>query len=327
LEIENVKSVAVGEEGLPMRLKGMTVAVTGSRRASELAQLITNLGGVPYVAPTVGIDVQEDLDLQTEGLVHKIAGGEFDYAVFMTGPGVYRLISTAQRLGVEHEVVEILNRTYVIARSQKPQKVLERYGVRVSLVPSDNTSEGIAAEMVKFDLHGKSVAILWHGDSHAMLRETLERGGAKVFEAMTYTYSLELGERGAEILSAVGFKSLPPDERRILELIQDLGKGLIHIITFTSPPSARNLFRFAEAHGMDDGLRQALNDKVIVVAVGPPTRRALEENGVQADIMPDVYKLGPMMRATVDYLAQDRSDRCKRALDTMRPQSVADHRE
>jgi len=309
-----------------MGLKGLTVAVTGSRRASELAQLITNMGGIPYVAPTVGIEVQEDLDLQTEGLVHKIAGGEFDYAVFMTGPGVYRLMSTAERLGVEHQVVEVLNRTYVIARSQKPQKVLERYGVRVSLVPSDNTSEGIAAEMVKFDLRGKSVAILWHGDSHAMLRETLERGGATVFEAMAYTYSLELGERGAEVLSALGFKSLPPDERRILDLIHDLDKGLIHIITFTSPPSAKNLFRFAEAHELDDDLRRALREEVIVVSVGPPTRRAIEENGVSVDVMPDVYKLGPMMRATVDYLAQDRSDRRKRALDTMRPESVADQR-
>jgi len=309
-----------------MGLKGLTVAVTGSRRASELAQLITNMDGIPYVAPTVGIEVQEDLDLQTEGLVHKIAGGEFDYAVFMTGPGVYRLMSTAERLGVEHQVVEVLNRTYVIARSQKPQKVLERYGVRVSLVPSDNTSEGIAAEMVKFDLRGKSVAILWHGDSHAMLRETLERGGATVFEAMAYSYSLELGERGAEVLSALGFKSLPPDERRILDLIHDLDKGLIHIITFTSPPSAKNLFRFAEAHELDDDLRRALREEVIVVSVGPPTRRAIEENGVSVDVMPDVYKLGPMMRATVDYLAQDRSDRRKRALDTMRPESVADQR-
>lgn len=288
-----------------MGLQGLTVAVTGSRRASELAQLITNMGGIPYVAPTVGIDVQEDLDLQTEGLVHRIVGGEFDYAVFMTGPGVYRLMSTAQRLGVDHEVVEILNRTYVIARSQKPQKVLERYGIRATLVPSDNTSEGIATEMVKFDLRGKSVAILWHGDSHAMLRETLKNGGAKVTEAMAYTYSLELGERGAEVLAAVGFKSLPPDERKILELIHDLGKGLIHIITFTSPPSARNLFRFAEAHDLDDGLRRALNEKVIVVAVGPPTRHALEENGIHVDVMPEVYKLGPMMRGTVGYLAQE----------------------
>jgi uroporphyrinogen-III synthase len=297
-----------------MGLQGLTVAVTGSRRASELAQLITNLGGVPYVAPTVGIEIREDVDQQLEDLVRKMAGGALDYAVFMTGPGVYRLISTAHRLGLERELVDRLNRTYIIARSHKPEKILERYGVRVSLVPSDNTSEGIAREMRKLDLHGKSVAILWYGDSHPILPATLARGGAKVFEAMAYTYSLELKASGAEVLAAVGFKSLPPEDKKIRQLIDDLAGGRIHIITFTSPPSARNLFRFAEAHDLEDDLRRSLNEEVLVVAVGPPTRHAIEEHGVHVDIMPDVYKLGPMMRAIVDYLDHGPSRDRKKAL-------------
>lgn len=297
-----------------MGLKGFTVAITGSRRASEQAELVSRFGGVPYVAPTVGIEVQEDTDRQTEGLVRRIVGGEFQYAVFMTGPGVYRLMSTAQKLGLEGELVDVLNGTFVVARSQKPQKVLERYGVGVSLVPSDNTSEGIVAEMERLDLNGKGVAVLWHGDSHGMLREALEGRGANVCEAMSYTYALELGERGAEVLSAVGFKSMPPEERRILELIHDLGRGAIHIITFTSPPSAKNLFRFAKAHGLDEDLRRSMNEAVLVVAVGPPTRRAIEENGVSVDVMPDVYKLGPMMRATADYLAEHPLPDRKKAL-------------
>jgi uroporphyrinogen-III synthase len=299
------------EEVNRMGLQGLTVAVTGSRRASELAQLITNLGGVPYVAPTVGIEVGEEADLQTEGLIRCLVGGEADYAVFMTGPGVYRLVSTAERLGLAREVIDSLNRISVIARSHKPQKILERYGVRVGLVPSDNTSEGIAQEMVKLDLGGKGVAILWHGDSHAMLRETLQQRGAKVFEAVAYRYALELEERGAEVLAAVGFKSLPPEEQRILELIHELAEGRIHIITFTSPPSARNLFLFAEAHGLDEDLRRSLNQQVVVVAVGLPTRRAIEENGVSVDVMPEVYKLGPMMRAIVEYLDHSPADRKK----------------
>ncbi len=309
-----------------MGFQGLTVAVTGSRRASEQAELISKLGGVPYVAPTVGIEVQDEADLQTEGLVHKIVGGEFDYAVFMTGPGVYRLISTAQKLGLEGELVEVLNRIFVVARSHKPQKVLERYEVRVDLVPSDNTSEGIAAEMANLDLQGKGVAILWYGESQTVLRETLERGGAKVFEAMAYMYSLELKERGAEVLAAVGFKSIPPENRKILQLIDDLINRKIHIITFTSPPSARNLFRFAEAHGLDGDLRRSLNEDILVVAVGPPTRRAIEENGVAADVMPDVYKLGPMMRATIDYLVKDQSRTRKKALTRIQSGSTVDGR-
>lgn len=309
-----------------MGLRGLTVAVTGSRRASEQAELISKFGGVPYVAPTVGIEVQEEADLQTEGLLHKIVGGEFDYAVFMTGPGVYRLISTAQKLGLEAELVEVLNRIFVVARSHKPQKVLERYEVRVDLVPSDNTSEGIAAEMANLDLQGKSVAILWYGESQTVLRKTLERGGAKVFDAMAYMYSLELEGRGAEVLAAVGFKSVPPEDRKILQLIDDLINRKIHIITFTSPPSARNLFRFAEAHGLDGDLRRCLNEDILVVVVGPPTRRAIEESGVAADVMPDVYKLGPMMRATIDYLVQDQSPTRKKALTRIQSESTADGR-
>ena len=307
-----------------MGFQGLTVAVTGSRRASEFAQLITNLGGVPYVAPTVGIDVQEDVDLQTEGLVHRIVGGELAYAVFMTGPGVYRLMSTAQKLGLERELVDVLNSTCVIARSQKPQKVLEKYGVKVALVPSDNTSEGIAAAMERFDLSGKGVALLWHGDSHPMLPESLKRRGATVFEAMAYKYSLDLEKRGADLLEGVGFKSIPPGESRMLQLVDDLAKGGIHIITFTSPPSVRNLFRFAEAHGRDVQLRRSLNEEVLVVAVGPPTRRAIEEDEVHVDVMPDVYKLGPMMKATLDYLAHDHAWTRKRALARMQPESIAD---
>ncbi|MFN3476256.1 MAG: uroporphyrinogen-III synthase [Candidatus Methylomirabilales bacterium] len=290
-----------------MPLDGLKVAITGSRRAEELAHLIVSFGGIPYLAPTVGIEIHEGVDRQVEGLVRQIVGGEIDCAVFMTGPGVYRLMSTAEQLGLGQELVAILNRIVVVARSHKPEKVLERYGIKVSLVPSDNTSEGIAEEMERLELQGKRVAILWYGASHPILRGTLERKGARVFEAMAYEYSLQLGQRGAEVLQAVGFKSIPPDEGKILQLIHNLVEGAIHIITFTSPPSVRNLFRIAEDHSRAKDLRRSLNEHVLVVAIGPPTRRAIEEHGVTVDVMPEVYKLGPMVRALVEYVANCRS--------------------
>ncbi len=291
------------EGGVPMGLEGRTVAITGSRRASELAHLVANFGGVPYVAPTVGIDVQEDVDLQVDGLVRRIVSGECDYAVFMTGPGVYLLMSKAEKLGVQREVVDRLNRLSVVARSHKPQKVLEQNGVRVSLVPSDNTAEGIAAEMVKLDLQGKRVAILWHGAPAVILRQDLERRGAEVFEAQAYHYSSELEKSGAEVLGGLGFQYVPPEHQRVLQLIRDVLRGAVHVMTFTSPPSARNLFRMAEEHGLHEDLCRHVNANVLVVAVGPPTRRAIEEHGVRVDVMPEIYKLGPMVRAIADYFA------------------------
>jgi len=307
-----------------MRLMGLTVAITGSRRASELAHLVSNFGGVPYVAPTVGIDVQEDVDLQVEGLVQQIVHGQWDYAVFMTGPGVYLLMSKAEKLGMQRQVVDRLNRLAVIARSHKPQKVLETYGVRVGLVPSDNTAEGIAAEMVKLELQGKRVAILWHGAPASVLRQELEKKGAEVFEAQAYHYSPDLEKSGAEVLGALGFQYVPPEHQKVLQLLRDVLEGTIHIITFTSPPSARNLFRMAEEHGLHGALCRHMNASVLVVGVGPPTRRAIEEHGVSVDVMPEVYKLGPMVRAIVDYFAQPLTLQRKRIIAGVQPGSEGD---
>jgi len=310
-----------------MHLKGLTVGITGSRRASELAQLVSTFGGIPYVAPTIGIDVQEDVELQVDVLARRIVGGECEYAVFMTGPGVYLLMSKAEQLGVLREVVDGLNRLSVVARSHKPQKVLERYGVRVSLVPPDNTAEGIAAEMEKLDLRGKRVAILWHGAPVLLLRQALERGGAEVFEAQAYHYSPALAQRGAAVLGALGFQYVPPEHQKVLRLIRDVLEGTIHIMTFTSPPSARNLFRLAEEHGLREGLCRQLNASVLVVAVGPPTRRTIEEHGVRVDVMPAVYKLGPMVRAIADYFTQPLPSEKKRILAAIQPgREGGDHR-
>ena len=41
-------------------------------------------------------------------------------------------------------------------------------------------------------------------------------------------------------------------------------------------------------------LKRSLNAKVIVTVIGPSTRMILEENNVFVDVMPDIYKMGPM---------------------------------
>lgn len=132
----------------------------------------------------------------------------------------------------------------------------------------DNTAEGIAKAMAKLDLSGKKVAILWHGAIDSFLRSALEANGASVQEAQVYAYGLSLTEGGASILGKMGFQYLSPEEQRIVELIRDLVAGKIDAITFTSPPSARNLFAVAIAHDLKAELFKAMNFETIVVAGG-----------------------------------------------------------
>ena len=283
-------------------LAGLVVAVTGSRRATELAALISNSAGTPYVAPTVGIQSFEHLDEKTETVMNMIMADKVDFAIFMTGPGTYSFFDWADSKGCKTKIVEGLNKIRIIARSQKPASALATQNVHVDIVPTDNTSEGIAKSLKQHDTNGKTIAILWHGASKPTLKQELENRGANVIDGMVYNYSTELDTGGKKILTAMGFKPIPPDESKVLTLINDIRNGRIDVITFTSPPSARNLFLIASTHNLDAQLTRDLNDKVVVVAVGPPTRDAIESNQVKVDVIPDVYKLGPMIKSIEEYI-------------------------
>jgi uroporphyrinogen-III synthase len=288
-----------------MSLAGLTVAITGSRRAQELANLITSFGGTPYVAPTVGIEEGKDVSKEVEGFINKISEECIDYVIFMTGPGVYSLISAAGNLGIDKKLIEALRQVTIIARSLKPEIALANHGIKTDIVPEENTAEGIVKLLMSRNIVGKKVVVLWHGSYSPIIQERLCSAGAQVFEFSTYKYSHELKESGVKILRDMGFNYIPPDEEKIVKLIEDIRKDvIIDAITFTSPPSARDLFSIAKFHGMNESLKLSLNNNVIVVSVGPSTRKAIEENGVQVDVMPRVYKMGAMVKALVDYMSQ-----------------------
>ncbi|MGA8083156.1 MAG: uroporphyrinogen-III synthase, partial [Candidatus Nitrosopolaris sp.] len=189
-----------------MSLSGLVVAVTGSRRASELARIIRSFGGIPYVAPTIGIEVNQRINEEAEQFIYKILKEKVDYAVFMTGPGVYSLISTARNLGIEKELIQTLLKVTVVARSLKPKDALAMHGIKTKIVPKDNTSAGIVQLLKGFGVAGKRVFIVWHGSYSLELKTELEAEGAYVFDSSTYTYSTDLKENGSEILKTMGYK-------------------------------------------------------------------------------------------------------------------------
>jgi uroporphyrinogen-III synthase len=287
-----------------LSLKGLTVAITASRRALELAHLITNFGGIPYISPTVGIESNMDKSKEAEEFIKKIIEDKLDYVIFMTGPGVYSLMSAAKKLQMESNVVEALKRTIVVARSLKPKIALAKYGIKTDMVPDENTADGIVKILKSSGIQGKKIGVLWHGSYFPVFRNEMSAAGAEIVECSTYTYSFDLKESGAKILDEMGFKYIYPDQDKVIKLIEAINKGDIHVITFTSPPSARDLLKIAESIKMKEPLQLSLNNNVIVVAIGPSTKKALEEYTIQVDVMPQIYKMGPMVKALTNYLNQ-----------------------
>jgi uroporphyrinogen-III synthase len=291
-----------------MSLNGLTIAITGSRRASELARIVENFGGKPYVAPTVGIEA--NLSKPNKSImefIDRIVKQDAEYVVFMTGPGVFSLFTLAKGSGMDEALLAALKKVTVIARSTKPQMVLRGFGIKVDFVPQENTLNGILNLLKARDIAGKTIAILWHGEEQSTkIREELYRAGASnIIEASTYTYSFETQNDGASMLRSMGFQFLAPDEDNVIRLIRDIVSGNIDAITFTSPPSVRDLFKIANVHGMGVSLKDSLNENVIVAAVGPSTGEALEENGCHVDVMPQIFKMGPMVKSLCDYVDRE----------------------
>ena len=222
----------------------------------------------------------------------------------MTGPGVYSLMSAAKKLQMESNVIEALRQTIVVARSLKPKIALANYGIKTDIVPDENTADGIAKMLKSSGIQAKKIGVLWHGSYFPILRNEMSAAGAKIFECSTYTYSFDLKASGTKILEEMGFNYVYPDEDKVIKLIEAINKGDIHAITFTSPPSARDLFKIAETHKMKEPLLFSLNNNVIVVAIGPSTKKALEEYTIQVDVMPQIYKMGPMVKELVNYLSR-----------------------
>jgi uroporphyrinogen-III synthase len=289
-----------------MPLDGLTIAITSSRRAGELARIVENLGGKPYIAPTIGIEA--DLKNPKEDVLiflDKVIAGDVDYVVFMTGPRIFSLFSIAAKLGIEDKLIHSLSNATIIARSIKPKMVLKKYGVEVNLIPEENTAKGVLSLLLARGVTGKKIAILWHGDYPDQLRETLYKARAlAVIEASTYRYSVSLKKEGASILESMGYDYVAPNERRVVQLIDKIIGGKINSITFTSPPSVHDLFKIAEVNNKSLELKNSLNANVLVVAVGPSTKNALEEHCITVHVMPKIFKMGSMIKALDDYVSK-----------------------
>jgi uroporphyrinogen-III synthase len=105
------------------------------------------------------------------------------------------------------------------------------------------------------------------------------------------------------MLEEMGYDYVAPDEEKIKMLIEDIMKGTVDSITFTSPPAVKEFFEFAKRNNKINLLKDKLNSNVLVVSVGPSTSKMLARFHVLADITPTTYRMGPMIKELADYIS------------------------
>src|SRR4051812_19828636 len=99
-----------------------------SRRATEIAKLISTYGGRVLSAPALR---EVPLESNTEALAfaRQLIEGHFGFVVFLTGVGLRALLTVVESAGERDAFVAALHRTKVVARGPKPVAVLREIGV------------------------------------------------------------------------------------------------------------------------------------------------------------------------------------------------------
>ena len=250
------------------------VAITRPKdRAKNACEIVEKLGGTPILAPTLDLK-----PVNTQSLKDLVANKEeLDWIVFTSPTTIVSLNKFyPDFLGnLDCKIAVIGNKT---------GKLVEKQGLTVDLMPDEFTAEGLIEEFKKNGITGKTIGIPRTASARPVLPEELEKLGNTVILAEAY-------------------KSLfPMDERAVEELIRKIENREIDAITFTSPLTVENFFTIADDKHK---IAKLINEKLLVVSIGPITARVLDKYEV-AHIYPDTYTVPDMMELLFETL----NERC-----------------
>ncbi len=263
---------------------GLRVLSLESRRSKEIAQLISNNGGQPTVAPSTREVPQsnpEELKFAAS-----LLQDEFAAVIFMTGVGTRALAQAVEPVCSRDQFVAALRRTKVVARGPKPIAVLRELGVPVTLaVPEPNTWREILEVLDQNEetvpLAGKKIAVQEHGAPSEELYAGLKERGAEVVPVHVYQWSL------------------PEDTGPLREAVSALSRKEFDVAIFTSSIQLVHLLQVAEEMKLRADVLRGLN-AAVVASIGPVTSETLREHGVSVDMEPSHPKMGFLVKEAAE---------------------------
>lgn len=269
-----------------MPFGGLKVLSLESRRAKEMETLIRREGGEPFVAPSVQ---ERALDDQRGALefVDRLAAGEFDLVVCMTGAGLSFLRELAiadtdsARLG---RLAEGLRKAFIVARGPKPVPILRELGARAHIVvPEPNTWKEVVAAVASRP--ERRIAVQEYGRPNPEMTAALEALGATVTPFAIYRWDL------------------PSDLEPLREAARRLAAREVDVVLFTSSIQLDHLLEIARGQNIEAEVRDALERDVAVASVGPIMTEALLAMGLPVDIVPIHPKMAGLVKAAGDAAA------------------------
>ena len=259
----------------------LEVVAFESRRAQEMATLISTYGGIPIVAPSLREVPLEDNPVAF-AFAKKLFAGELDAVIFTTGIGTQTLVAVLESRYPRARIAQALSKLVIVARGPKPVKVLRELQVPIAVAVSEpHTWREILQELDKqprgFQLAGSRVAVQEYGVSNVAFLEELRRRGADTLHVPVYRWTLP--------------EDLGPLRKALAEIVE----GRARVILFTNAAQVSHVMQVAAEEGLANPLQAALR-RSVVCSVGPTCSEALSANGIGIDVEPEHPKMGILVR-------------------------------
>ncbi|CEA05784.1 bifunctional uroporphyrinogen-III synthetase/response regulator domain protein [Pseudomonas saudimassiliensis] len=264
-------------------LAGRRIALPESRELDLFADMLLKRGAEVVRCPLVAIHDAPDQQPVRDWL-HTFNSEAWDDFIMLTGEGMRRLLTAAERAGgsMREDFIHRLGQVRKIVRGPKPGAALRAVGLKAEVVAVEPTTAGIIATLQNEDLRGRKIAVQLYGtDPNQPLMDFLAQAGAQVAPVWPYIYADDA------------------ENARVDQLIAEMASGRLDAIAFTSGTQVRRLFQIGKRTVGESRLREILG-ALRIAAVGPVVASELEERGLRVDLMPpSSFFMKPLVRELV----------------------------
>src|SRR5689334_9561940 len=275
--------------GLPVEsssFAGLRVASFESRRADEIANMISKRGGVPFVSPSMR-EVALERNQAAIDFANRVITGEIDVVIFMTGVGTRMLLQQIDRHVDRDRFLAAVSDIKSVARGPKPLVVLRELGITPTItVPEPNTWREVLSTLDQsLPVANLVVGVQEYGVTNRSLIAGLEARGAKVDAIHVYDWAL------------------PEDCGPLEQNIRRIAAGEIDVAMFTSGNQVFNLLKLADELGLADEVRAGFR-RVVVASIGPTTSEMLRGEELPVDMEPSHPKMGHLVVEAAERAAE-----------------------
>lgn len=270
------------------------VALLEARMGRELSRLVEKHGGQPLCVPALR-EVPAAPPEAARAALDDLVNARHDVVIFMTGVAASQLFELAEQEGSRQELVRGLSSVTTVARGPKPTAALRGFGVPPTLTAREPyTSAELIDALSGLPLEGRPVMLFHYGERSATLAETLRARQVVLSECRLYGWRM------------------PEDTRELGALVASIVAGEVDALVITCQVQFRHLLAVAEALSLARPLLEALSREVAVAAMGPTCHALLQLHGVAVRVMPEVPKMGPLIRSLMLHLQQHAGARRQR---------------